>query len=607
MPYPAHVMRSAAPRPSSRVRGVAAASVVLAAGLLSAGPPPALGGEPVPRRLVVRCPTEGVPVYVDGRHVGATPFAGDVPLGSTSARVALVAIDHEPVRKTVVVRLTAETVAELPAPKAQPWPTLASPDGDVAVAWESDEFGWFDRGKVPPGAGRALLGRRDCRTQKLAARTLAPGEAVALEALPWTPRPVFVDALELAPGIVATVDGKAAKDGTSAEPGRRALRCGAATRPATVELATTQRVLRLRPPVADRASLDKALAWLARHQRDDGSWSSSSPCPPGCAERCQRGEKGYDAGVTALATFALLESAEWTPDSLPPEARTAATRGAAWLLARVRAGKDGWIERPGPRGAVFTQAIALLALLDAWALTGERDTADGAALAYAALLDAQNPYLAWRYGHRDGDNDSAVTGWAALAVSTAIHWDLLREPFGDVRPAAAQIDSLRGACDWFGKMTEPEFGAVGYQNRGGGRAYRPRREGRLGDEYDGPGDASLTGAGGLVFRRANGVRADLGNDASMLARMAELLAREGPIEVDGRMADLDLHGGYFGARFLRSIRPHLPVGWSRFAETIGKLQEPGGGMASGTTWSDIGGSVYATSMAALTLQVLGRE
>ena len=100
------------------------------------------------------------------------------------------------------------------------------------------------------------------------------------------------------------------------------------------------------------------------------------------------------------------------------------------------------------------------------------------------VQQSQNPYLAWRYGVRDGDNDTSVTGWAVLVLHTAQRVGL------EVDPGA-----FRGGLAWIDKMTEPEFGRTGYQQRGG-RSQRPKD---YGDRFPVNVVEPLTGLG--VFAR----------------------------------------------------------------------------------------------------------
>ena len=87
------------------------------------------------------------------------------------------------------------------------------------------------------------------------------------------------------------------------------------------------------------------------------------------------------------------------------------------------------------------------------------------ALDFIAL--ARNPYLAWRYGVKPGDNDTAVTGWMAMALASARQSN--DDDAGRGRPPRFTIDAgaLDGVRAWIEKVTDPETGRTGYDRRGG--------------------------------------------------------------------------------------------------------------------------------------------
>jgi hypothetical protein len=157
------------------------------------------------------------------------------------------------------------------------------------------------------------------------------------------------------------------------------------------------------------SSLRFSLQWLKRHQHAEGMWSARSfgqLCEgDGCAGA---GADPHDVGVTALAVLAILEAGP-VGDRLQDAAR----KGLSWLGEQQ--GLDGGV---GPSSGKFMygHAISTLAFARSCPVLGD-DTYRGRALRGARFLkQARNPGYAWRYGIRDGENDTSVTAWAGAAL-----------------------------------------------------------------------------------------------------------------------------------------------------------------------------------------------
>jgi prenyltransferase beta subunit len=96
-----------------------------------------------------------------------------------------------------------------------------------------------------------------------------------------------------------------------------------------------------------RGSADRALKWLSKHQRPDGSWAAGDP--------------QYDIGVTALALRAFV-LAGWTTDD------TVVRSAVKYLMAAQD--YEGCV---GPRTGdryLLNHILATHALCDAYGATG---------------------------------------------------------------------------------------------------------------------------------------------------------------------------------------------------------------------------------------------
>lgn len=194
-----------------------------------------------------------------------------------------------------------------------------------------------------------------------------------------------------------------------------------------------------------REAMRRAVRWLVRHQQEDGRWKVG---PEG------RTAAGMESEVssTARAVMALAEADAMVGSKA---SRAARAKAVAWLES-VQDG-EGCI---GPRkGSAFMYGHALAVI----ALCAEQDRArDDRRMkviekAARFTLKAQNPYRGWRYGVRDGDNDSSMTCLMlmGLRASAKLGVKVGRQPF---LMAESYLDS----------MVDDETGRVGWVKRGGG-------------------------------------------------------------------------------------------------------------------------------------------
>ncbi|RMG38884.1 MAG: DUF4159 domain-containing protein [Planctomycetota bacterium] len=164
------------------------------------------------------------------------------------------------------------------------------------------------------------------------------------------------------------------------------------------------------------ASIEAAKRFLVRSQDADGSWSSDSG--------------GYEVGVTALATLALL-NADMDADEGPVK------RALQWLRSRP----------PMALNRTYEVALACMALVAArqWDRDRTRITALASWLEQAQIKSGPNAG-AWSYGIMGGGGDRSNTQYAVLGLREAAlagapisqatwalarrHWLLYQNPSG---------------------------------------------------------------------------------------------------------------------------------------------------------------------------------
>jgi len=205
-----------------------------------------------------------------------------------------------------------------------------------------------------------------------------------------------------------------------------------------------------------------ALEWLRRHQYSEGMWSARSYTQVCEGKVCVgRGGDEHDVGVTALAALALMES------GLPRiKYEEPVHRALGWLT--LRQDDTGCF---GSRQGKFMygHAIATLAFARAYTLLGEGIYKHHAARGVRFLELARNADLAWRYGVRDGQNDTSVTAWAGAALLAAA------SPEVEVPVDEFAFNGIRR---WLGEVTGERHYEASYMRRGGGNARVRGREDR---------------------------------------------------------------------------------------------------------------------------------
>src|SRR5262249_16430629 len=154
--------------------------------------------------------------------------------------------------------------------------------------------------------------------------------------------------------------------------------------------------------------------------------------------RCDGGgNAGFDPGVSGLALLAYLAAGDTHQSG---DYKDTVKNGLKHL--RDVQDADGCF---GPRVAkrfLHDDAAAAAAMIEAYGMPGSRVFHEAAQRAVGFVLKAKNPYLAWRYAvPPNGENDTAVTGWMALALKSAHMSEILPDE-AQLAQALAWIDKV---------------------------------------------------------------------------------------------------------------------------------------------------------------------
>lgn len=517
------------------------------------------------------------------------PWGGLFVLG-----VALVALT------TPLLLLTAPAPRELPPPPAAPRELSPLPPAALDEDWTPDDNGADETHAAtaePDGAANRTASRENSADPESGGGAVPPTDAQ--------------------PGGTPQIDERKT-------PGRGPsdARTQSATRPAQQPAATQsasapghstrtaaerrERVRRFGGTLDTENAVEAGVAWLAAHQAEDGTWDRfnfDKRCPRD--DRCGgpailRTEHSMHAGITGLVLLAFL-GAGYTDRDGPYQ--DVVRRGIAALLEMQRA--DGGFS-PTDGLASYNNAVATFALAEFYALTGEPRVIDPLRRAVAQLAASQQAGGGWDYSANPatGRNDTSITGWAAQALVAASAAGI------EVPPAAL----IRAALHCV-RATQAD-GRVWYSDAGTGfkltRELRP--EFRFG---------SAMTAVGMTCEQLLGYRADSG----VLQRQAALLFADPPTTSLARGDDkTQLHSEYYWYYGTVAMFQLGGEAWERWNARLRDILLPLQDREKSATgkrghsfgswqpygkdwgrWGRMGGRVYSTALAVLTLEIYYRH
>ena len=169
--------------------------------------------------------------------------------------------------------------------------------------------------------------------------------------------------------------------------------------------------------VRSEKAVEDGLAWIIRHQRQDGGWSLNfhSQCngPGGCPPH-EVAES--EAAATGLALLPLLGAGHIHTEKsrYQPNIRMA----LEWLVQHQQPDGDLYIGQGG-QSQLYSHAIATMALCEAYGLSKDPKLREAAQRAIDFIAESQNPNDGgWRY--RPGQaGDTSVFGWQMFALRSA--------------------------------------------------------------------------------------------------------------------------------------------------------------------------------------------
>ncbi len=151
------------------------------------------------------------------------------------------------------------------------------------------------------------------------------------------------------------------------------------------------------------------LAWLARQQRPDGSWSLCGPYTSGVPEDWENPE-----AATAMALLAFQGHGDTHKEG---RYQRNVARGWEWLLKQQDA-SGNFFHQGAFNHHFYTQGQCAIALCELYGMTEDEKFKEPAMRAIQYLVDSQAPEGGWRYTPKT-DSDVSVTGWIVMALQSA--------------------------------------------------------------------------------------------------------------------------------------------------------------------------------------------
>ncbi len=160
-----------------------------------------------------------------------------------------------------------------------------------------------------------------------------------------------------------------------------------------------------------------AMKWIADHQLPDGSWSFDHRDGPGNHRTSPNAGDFADTprAATAMALLVFLGAGQ---THLEGDYTETVDRGLAYLISSAHKTRNGWSWEED-RGGLYNHGLAAIALCEAYAMTSDVRLVEAAKQAMRYIEFAQDPYGGgWRYTPRQR-GDLSVSGWQIMAIKSA--------------------------------------------------------------------------------------------------------------------------------------------------------------------------------------------
>ncbi len=315
------------------------------------------------------------------------------------------------------------------------------------------------------------------------------------------------------------------------------------------------------------ASVDLGLQWLARQQKNDGSWSLVGPYTDGSLSE-------NTAAATAMALLAFQGHGDTHRDG-----RYAKEVGRGWAALLKMQHRDGYFLgtlADASQQTLYTHAQCTIALCELYGMTHDSAFRSPAERAVAYCVSAQDKENGgWRY-YPGQDSDTSVTGWFLMALQSARMAEL-RVPDQTLANISKYLDSAQ--ID-------------------GGRRY---------GYWQNANPTNAMAAEGLLCRQYLGWKQD---DQRLVQGVAAL--NKNPIEY-GNTRTQDVYYWYYATQATHHMEGEIWNKWNKvMRQEVPSHQsktgpESGSWSPTGDRWGFVGGRLYVTCLSMYMLEVYYRH
>ncbi|MBI4712946.1 MAG: hypothetical protein HY762_06580 [Planctomycetes bacterium] len=353
-------------------------------------------------------------------------------------------------------------------------------------------------------------------------------------------------------------------------------------------------------PVATENAVLAGLIWLAKHQNSDGSWGAKAFLTQCKGSSCGGpGDTDYDIGITATSLLAFL-GAGYTPssrDTYDGYNFGNVVKNAATYLIGIQ-NNEGVFGGVKPGKFMYNQSIAAYAISDLYGLTKDMPTGvifkEPAQKAVDYIVSVQNPGKAWRYQPKDGQNDSSVSGWVAMALKAA--------EGAELNVPSSAFANIKAFYD---EVTDPSYGRVGYTELGSVAL-------RANEEKSSPVIQPSLTAIGIMVR----IFIDKKTSDPVIKNGVQLILGSLPTWDTGKLGVIDYYYWFYASYCLNQYDGPDGPSWKMWNEKMKEVllksqKTKNDGCAYGSwdpidRWGDEGSRVYSTAINVLTLEVYYR-